>query len=40
MTELQALTLAYYQPHALAFVQALGAVWLLVFARFALEAMA
>lgn len=25
MTDLQALTLAYYQPHALAFAQALGA---------------
>lgn len=40
MTDLQTLTLAYYLPHALAFAQALGAVWLVVFARFALEAFA
>jgi hypothetical protein len=37
MTDLQALSLGYYQPHALALFQGLGAVWLVVFVRFALK---
>jgi hypothetical protein len=40
MTDLQALSLAYYQPHLLALLQGLGAVWMLAFFRFALEGLA
>jgi hypothetical protein len=39
MTDLQALSLAYYMPHALAFMQAVGGVWLVVFFRFAWRAL-
>jgi hypothetical protein len=38
MTDLQALSLAYYMPHALAVFHALGAVWLVYFFRFVSEA--
>jgi hypothetical protein len=40
MTDLQALSLAYYLPHLLTLVQAVGAVWLVVFFGFVLEALA
>lgn len=39
MTDLQALTLAHYLPHALAVFQALGAVWLVVFFHFVWRAL-
>jgi hypothetical protein len=39
MTDLQALTMAYYQPHALALLQGLGAVWLVVFFWFSVSAL-
>jgi hypothetical protein len=39
MTDLQALSLSYYMPHALAFMQFVGAVWLIVFADFCLRSM-
>ena len=39
MTDLQALSLAYYLPHLLTLVQAVGAVWLVVFFGFVFEAL-
>jgi hypothetical protein len=38
MTDLQAIPLSYYMPHALAVFQTLGAVWLIVFADFCVRA--
>ena len=39
MTDLQALSLAYYLPHALAVFQTIGAVWLVVFFAFVAESL-
>jgi hypothetical protein len=39
MTDLQALSLSYYMPHALAVFQTLGGVWLAVFFWFSVSAL-